>query len=185
MSHEFSSSHGLNPSQDAELREQEASKREATELINALKGKEGKKAFFLVLDDDPFKLDSMKEFIASSAEARNTGCVISLKKDGESAIRLYRAFREQEEPERRNKVVAVLDGSLSAFDRYESGKEVAQQLIEISTENGWEVPYLVGISGESQFNRELQQTYPDHYVSSFYGNSEKEFAAIDAKLQFR
>src|SRR5436309_15584570 len=114
---------GRNPNvpQDPELR----ARQEATALLTALKAKEGKKAFFLVVDDKPNNLEFMQEFIAEEANAKNTGHVISLKKDGESAIRLYQAFREQEDPEQRNKVVAVLDGQLDWRDRYKEGKQVA------------------------------------------------------------
>ena len=139
------SGRNINTTQEPELR----ARQEATELLNALKEKEGKKAFFLVVDDKPASLEGRQELITTYAATRNTRHVISLKKDGESALRLYQAFREQEDPEQRNKVVAVLDWELDRCDRLKYGKQVAQKLVEISTANGWEVPYedLAQIAG--------------------------------------
>jgi hypothetical protein len=185
MSHEFSSGHGLNPSQDAELREQEAAKREAAELISALKEKEGKKALAIVVDDEADKRGKVEQYFIQEAAARDTGYVLSLKQDGASAIRLYQAFREQESREKPNKVVVLLDGILESYGPYQRGDQVANKLIAMSTENGWEAPYLVGISTLRMANNVLKDSFPEQSIASFHPplrDFKVVFDAIDAKL---
>ena len=185
MSQEVTSGHDLNPSQDAELREQEAAKREAAELISALKEKEGKKALVLVVDDEAKKRRDVAQYFTQEAPARDTGYVLSLKPDGYSAVSLYQAFREQEAPEQPNKVIVLLDGNLDSSGDYIRGDQVAKKLITMSTENGWEAPYLVGISTYSRANDFLKGFFPEQHIASvnpLLRDFKVVFDAIDAKL---
>jgi hypothetical protein len=78
-----------NPQQD-ELTPQEEARREAAELLDSLREKEDrKKALLLIVDDEEHKRRLMNEFITQGGANRDAGYVVSLKKDGASAIRLY------------------------------------------------------------------------------------------------
>jgi hypothetical protein len=185
MSHEVTSGHDLNPSQDAERRKQEAAKREAVELISALREKDGKKALVIVVDDEADKRRKVEEYFVQKDATRDTGYVLSLKQDGESAIRLYQSFREQDSQEKPNKVVVLLDGILESNGPYQRGDQVASKLITMSTEHGWEAPYLVGISTLGMANNVLRDSFPEQSIASFHPplrDFKVVFDAIDSKL---
>lgn len=166
------------------LNPEEEARQEATNLLALLGGKEGKKALILVVDDDSYKRQDVQTAINKAATERNTGYVLSLKEDGESAVRLYQAFRELDSQENPNKVVAMLDGTLGSDPS--AGIRIAQQLVGLSRSKGWEVPYLVGISTSSHANKDLQEIYPSYYIAPFLFESNRPVAetldAIDSKL---
>src|SRR5688572_26042819 len=99
---------------------------EAADLLAELRKKEGKKALVLIVDDEERKRRELAERFMKEAATRETGYVLSLKEDGESAIRIYQAFREQDSPENPTTVVAVIDGYLGGGSTYREGRSVSR-----------------------------------------------------------
>jgi hypothetical protein len=86
----------------------------------------------------------------------------------------------------------VLDGDLNDRSRVLTfGHQVAKRLLDMSSENGWEAPYIVGASADITSNWALKGEYPDHYIGEVpdvlfaIGHARREtelFNAIDSKL---
>jgi len=170
---EFGRGGNITPTDD-ELRKQEEAGREASELLTALREKQGNKALVLVVDDMRIKREDAKEELSRSSAANDISYVLSLKPNGESAVRLYEAFRKQEPQDQRNNVVVMLDGNLKdKTGIYNFSSQVAEKLMELSTANGWEAPYLIGISNTPNENRRLEQAYQQNYIPSVNGIASK------------
>jgi hypothetical protein len=162
---------------------------EATNLLTALREIEGnRKALVFIVDDMPSKRGDAERFLTESSAARDTSFIFSSKGDGESAISLFQQVRRQEPKGEQSTVVVMLDGNLKDPNGiYNYGDEVAGKLMEISAENEWEAPYLVGMSFSPNENRILRETFPQNYIDTFdnsapEGHKTALLDAIDSRL---
>jgi hypothetical protein len=181
MTHESEHSQNFSPLED---KTPQGSAQEASGLLNKIKGIEGdKKALVIIVDDVEYKRIEAERFLTESSTTRDTHFVISSKEDGKSAIELYQAIRRQEQQntQEQSRVIVMLDGDLDDFTGvYKYGYQVANKLVELSTANQWEMPYLVGMSSTNNYNQILRNNHPQNYIDTFDDWPKQKAALLDA-----
>lgn len=141
---------------------------QAKKALQELAAVEGKKAFVIVLDDLKANAEMVAlAFARSSKHNINAGFVSIGVNYGRDAVSLYKAFKEADSSENPNQVVIGLDGNLDSTDQYQYGYNVAREIARISEENGWVMPFVVGLSNQSDRNQVLADDNKDFYITSF------------------
>lgn len=155
----------MNPVEVNEVTDQFTQK--AKEALQALEKIEGKKALAIVLDDIPSHSEYMVTVFEHANRKVNATFVALGFNYGEDAITAYKAFKKADSKDNPNNVILLLDGNLSQTDKYKFGAEVVREISRISAENGWTMPYLIGMSNMEAKNKELANQYPDVYITSY------------------
>lgn len=157
---------------------------EARKLHEALAKKEGAKALIIAVDDNEFKRLAVRVGLEIPWPAiPNTA--LSIHSNGEDAINIYQAFRNTDQHDHPTPIVLVMDSQLAKDDekgvKYKTGLEVLSKISEISDENEWPMPLIVGGSTDPRSNEEFKTAFPSSYVcSSENGNAVIE--AVSTKL---
>lgn len=141
---------------------------EARRLHNELAEIDGKKALVLIVDDDVFKSEALKTAFQIS---EGVGFIISSHANGEDSINLYQAFRETDPSDSATPVIAVMDSQLAKPGEelaYKTGLEVVAKIAEISRDNGWAMPLIVGASSDPVRNLTLAQAFSAEYIGNAY-----------------
>ena len=158
---------------------------EAQRLVQELQAYDGKKALILVVDDTAAQREFARAMFERGTKTRNIGYIVETAENGEDAIALYQAFKQADSQENPHKVVIVLDGNLTNTRKptgYRLGAEVAAEIAEVSKNNGWDMPYLVGYSSEEAKNQALGRMYPDVYITSYQFKINPLFDAVEERL---
>src|SRR3990167_8745481 len=140
---------------------------QAKKALQELAAIEGKKAFVIVLDDLKANAEMVALAFARSRKHNVDASFVPIEVNyGRNAISFYKAFKEADSPEHPNQVVIALDGNLDSGDKYQYGYNVAKEIARISEENGWVMPFIVGLSNQDDKNQMLANSYKDFYIAS-------------------
>ncbi len=142
-----------------------------------------------VVDDTEDKVDyavnALKE-AQKSSEARSVAASCS---NGDDAIKLLAAVRKEEIDEARHEGVAYVPAHiLVIMDGYfESrgggavlGNQVVRKIVDLFSENGWQLPYFVSYS-VSERNSDIEKAAGDRYLGNFSGRDLPEILNRAAK----
>jgi len=155
----------MNPTENIE--ETDKFTEQAKKALQELAAIEGKKAFVIVLDDLKANAEMVALAFARSRKHNIDASFVPIEVNyGRDAISLYRAFKEADSPENPNQVVIALDGNLDSGDKYQYGYNVAREIARISEENGWVMPFVVGLSNQDDKNQVLANSHKDFYIAS-------------------
>lgn len=126
---------------------------------------EGDKCIGVIVEDFPDKVKWLRERYEEAKPNTDYSIIFHWIEDPEEAVRQIVALQKLSLAGPNLPVFVFMDGMLEG--KYKTGMETAEALVAKLQEYNLPMPYLVGNAGDSWRNRELNERFPDNYVTTY------------------
>lgn len=155
---------------ESRIREHEQAKmaqaeEKVTEVLKQAELIEGRKGLGVIVEDFTPKVQSLRKEYAEVKPDLDYSLIFHWIKDPEDAIRQITALQKLNLQGTNLPIFIFMDGLLEG--KYTTGIATINALAAKLQESGLPMPYLVGNAGDSWRNTELQELYPDYYITTY------------------